>query len=180
MNKILFPLLVLLLVGCSNSESVGVSVQPVETPSTWYNQDFADFTIQIPPGWAKAEASEGLVATYKSLPENGFVKNMNIAKVVLAKNKSSKEYAQENIETIKKAFSEYKNLAVGEVDINGEITLLHKFQARNNANANFMYFTQGYFAKEKSGYMVTCVVSESSSETDRKICSQTVESFRLK
>jgi hypothetical protein len=179
MKKLIFVLSVLLLTGCSGNNQ-DVKTPPVaEVPSTWYAQNFGDFTIQIPPNWAKdSTAQEGMVV-YKSLPENDFVKNMNIIKLALDEQQTSKEYAQKNIESIIEAFLEYKEIAVGEVDINGIITLLHKFQARNNEADNFAHFTQGYFAKDNAGYIITCVVSESSPEIDRKTCSQAVESFQF-
>jgi hypothetical protein len=153
----------------------------------WQRQEFSTFIVQVPPAWQRVDKSKlassipkNTVVVYASELEKGFVKNMNILKEALNTEATPKEYARANVTLAKRSLPDYTELSSEEIDIHGQQTLLHTFQARNNVTDNLIHFTQGYFVKDSVGYTVTCVMPHDALQDDIALCRSAVTSFELK
>lgn len=172
------------LTGCFGGD---VTDDQVQVAAGWQRQEFSTFVVQVPPGWNRVDKSKlstsipaGTVVVYATELESGFIKNMNVVKETLNTDATPKEYARANITLAKQTLPQYNVVSEEEVDIYGQKTLLHVFQARNAVTDNLIYFTQGYFAKDKTGYTVTCVMPDGASKDNMDMCRKVVLSFELK
>jgi hypothetical protein len=147
---------------------------------------FTSFEIGIPGDWSKIERErwantipEETVAVFAKKDESGFIRNVNVLKERLGTDASSIEYAKANELLGSKALFDYRKVEGGEVEIGGERTVLHLFNARNSSTDRLHFFTQAYFMKDSSGYTVTCIAENGESEAVDQ-CDSVVRSFKFR
>jgi len=189
-----FTLLVLMIFalslfsGCFGDEEE--TPTEVKTETSFYQTD--EYSIYYPAEWEVIEKNdftadipkETQVVFRNNVKSDIFTANVNVSKTDISDRLTSKEYANEIINSQNKNLKNFKELAkeevtlkIGESDIN---TFVYAFQGKQRTIDETVKFIQTYLAKGNSGYIATCAVSLSEDEHTSTICENMVRSLNVK
>lgn len=131
-----------------------------------------DFYAEIP--------KETLIAFSAPEAYNGFYINVNVIEENLNQMVSSLDYGRANINLSGQNLTDYQKIQEVQLDVNGEPTLLHIFQARLNPSSKLIRYIQLYTTKGTRGYIVSGGMLNDTPKELRDLVGSMVTSFRLK
>jgi hypothetical protein len=175
--------------GCFGSDSTSPTPE-IKTQTTLYEND--EFSIYFPSEWEKIEKTdftsempkETQVAFRNNVKSEIFTANVNVSKTDISERLTSKEYANEIIESQKQNLKNFKeitkedlNLKISSTDVS---SVLYVFDGKQRASDETAKFSQTYLVKGNTGYIATCAVSLTEDENTASICENMIRSFGLK
>ena len=183
-KKILAALIIILfagfLSGCDGGEpSAGQNLKPY---------DGGEFVINIDPTWKIINQSdfyaeipkETLVAFTTPEAYDGFFINVSIVKEDLKQPVSSIDYGRANINLAGQNLTDYQKVQEAKIDVGGQPSLLHIFQARLNPTEKLIKFVQLYATSGNFGYIISGGMLPDTPKAIRDTVGAMVTSFNLK
>jgi hypothetical protein len=194
MNKKIISLiaaisLLMFLNGCFGSDTVSPTPE-IKTQTTLYENN--EFSIYYPSEWEKIEKTdftsempkETQAAFRNNVKSEIFTANVNISKTDIAERLTSKEYANEIIESQKQSLKNFKEITKEDISLKiaatDVSTVLYVFEGKQRVSDETAKFTQTYLVKGNTGYIATCAVSLEEDENTAKVCQNMIRSFGLK
>ena len=183
-KKILAVLIIILFAGFLNG--CGGGEAPADQNLKPY--DGGEFTINIDPTWKIINQTdfyaeipkETLVAFTTPEAYNGFFINVNIVKEDLRQPVSSIDYGRANINVAAQNLTDYQKAQEAQIDVGGQPSLLHIFQARLNPTEKLIKFVQLYATSGNFGYIVSGGMLPDTPKPIRDLVGATVTSFNFK
>jgi hypothetical protein len=181
--------LLMFLNGCFGSDTV-TTAPDIKTQTTLYENN--EFSIYYPSEWEKIEKAdftsdmpkETQVAFRNNVKSEIFTANVNVSKTDIAERLTSKEYANEIIESQKQNLKNFKELTKEDLTLKITATdvgtVLYVFEGKQRASDETAKFTQTYLVKGNTGYIATCAVSLAEDANTANICQNMIRSLGLK
>ena len=165
-SLLLLPLI--LFVSCGEAAPSGqknvleTNEYSMQIPATWAEVDDTSIKTTLPEGTFRAAKA--------TLALEGIYSKVTISKETLLLEMSSLKYADANITKAPLITSSYTKLDERDIDIAGEKTKLHIFNAKTSNDAPMLLFLQAYVVKDQhAGYTISFSTVPSEKNYDKYI-----------